>query len=90
MWFWTDYLVALVGVYAAFLITACLFQKTKFGEALIDFASEPRPTSAVGWLEMEFGKPKRKAPPALVAAPAAAAKQPAVEGRRRRRKHGTK
>jgi hypothetical protein len=32
---WTDYLLALVGVYAAFLLTTVLFRNTKLGVAVV-------------------------------------------------------
>ena len=85
MWFWTDYLLAFVIFYVSFLIAACLAKGTKFGDALLKFAAQPKPTTAAGWLEMEthgvFGGPTT---PALAAAPPAAAKQPAAGKRGRK------
>jgi hypothetical protein len=89
MWFWTDYLLAFVVVYATFLITTCLFRNTKFGKALYKFASQPKPTTAAGWLELEFGGADD--PPAALGAAAAgrgAGARPSapVDARRRSRK----
>lgn len=58
--YWTGWLYWLVVLYAAFLVTSILLSGTKVGAALLDFASEPRPTTAVGWLELGS---KPRAPP---------------------------
>ena len=63
MWTWTDYLLAFVILYFAFIVTVLLFKGTALGDGLIKFASEPKPTTAAGWLEKEvFPSPKPRPP----------------------------
>jgi hypothetical protein len=60
--YWTGWLYWLVLLYAAFLVTSILLSGTKVGAALLAFASEPRPTTAAGWLELGT---KPRPPPKL-------------------------
>ena len=68
--YWTGWLYWLVVLYAAFLVTSILLSGTKVGAALLDFASEPRPTTAVGWLELG-SKPRAPPLPAIQQQPEA-------------------
>ena len=85
--YWTGWLYWLIVLYAAFLVTSILLSGTKVGAALLAFASEPKPTTAAGWLELGT-KPRAPPVPAIqkeASSPAPTLPLTGKEKKRRRR-----
>lgn len=82
--YFTGWLYWLVVLYAAFLVTSILLSGTKVGAALLAFASEPKPTTAAGWLEL--GTKPRVPPPAIKQEEAVAAPRLPLSGKEKKRR----
>ena len=70
---YTGWLYWLALLYGAFTLTFVLLSGTKVGKALLAFASEPKPTTAAGWLNLGNAPRKQLTHIEAAAAPAPAA-----------------